>query len=103
MVEISEHPHRLAVLIPFATWRQASIAVSALSPDPQLRPDQFVQVLSISGRHDDDIKNNKDDDIQTGLLAQFEAASERVLRVGVNGFFESLGVVIGCLNELDEV
>jgi EKC/KEOPS complex subunit LAGE3/PCC1 len=35
------------------------------------------------------------------LRVQYGAVTNRMLRVAVNGFFESLGVVIHCMEELD--
>jgi EKC/KEOPS complex subunit PCC1/LAGE3 len=35
------------------------------------------------------------------LRVQYQATTNRMLRVAVNGFFESLGVVIHCMEELD--
>ncbi|KAK9237750.1 CTAG/Pcc1 family [Lipomyces kononenkoae] len=94
---MSKHDHHLTLTIPFHTSRQAEIAYNAISPDPQLKPDQFTQVLSIKDA------SGPGDQLIAGriLVAEFEAASERVLRVGVNGFLDSLGVVVGCLKDLD--
>ncbi len=41
------------------------------------------------------------DDRLTVLRVAYEAATNRMLRVAVNGFFESLGVVIQIMEELD--
>ncbi|KAK9385895.1 CTAG/Pcc1 family [Lipomyces mesembrius] len=94
---MTKHDHHLKLTIPFSTSRQAQIAYNAISPDPQLKPDQFTQVLSVSDA------SGTSDELSAGriLVAEFDAASERVLRVGVNGFLESLGVVVGCLRDLD--
>ncbi|KAK9465182.1 CTAG/Pcc1 family [Lipomyces arxii] len=85
---MTQHNHKLTVTIPFETIRQAEIAYKAISPDPQLKPDQFTQELLVGQSN-------------TSLVAKFTAVSDRVLRVGVNGFMESLGVVVGCLKDLD--
>ncbi|KAK9474468.1 CTAG/Pcc1 family [Dipodascopsis tothii] len=79
-------PTSLSLQVPFPTARQAQIAYGAISPDPQVKPDQFVVDLVVE---------------DSTLNAKFSAASDRVLRVGVNGFFESLNVVLECLHELD--
>ena len=34
-------------------------------------------------------------------MTTYKATTNRMLRVAVNGFFESLGVVVGCMTELD--
>jgi EKC/KEOPS complex subunit PCC1/LAGE3 len=35
------------------------------------------------------------------LAVEYAATTDRMLRVAVNGFFESLGVVLHCMEELD--
>ncbi|KAK9368112.1 CTAG/Pcc1 family [Lipomyces kononenkoae] len=95
---MSKHDHHLTLTIPFETARQTEIAYNAISPDPQLKPDEFTQVLSITEACD---PGDQSIPSRIILVAEFEAASERVLRVGVNGFLDSLGVVIGCLKDLD--
>jgi len=35
------------------------------------------------------------------LVTHYSATTNRMLRVAVNGFFESVGVVIACMRELD--
>lgn len=38
---------------------------------------------------------------KTVLKTEYRATTNRMLRVAVNGFFESLGVVLGIMAELD--
>lgn len=38
---------------------------------------------------------------KTVLVTHYRATTNRMLRVAVNGFFESLGVVFDCMRELD--
>ena len=38
---------------------------------------------------------------QNGLVVDYAATTNRMLRVAVNGFFESVGVVIGVMKDLD--
>lgn len=38
---------------------------------------------------------------QTVLRTEYKATTNRMLRVAVNGFMESLGVVLGVMEELD--
>ncbi|KAK9456078.1 transcription factor Pcc1-domain-containing protein [Dipodascopsis uninucleata] len=90
-ITMPEMPCKLAVFIPFPTYRQADIILRTLSPDPQLKHDQFEQMLSTEMTGEEECT----------LKADFRAVTDRVLRVGVNGFFESLGVAVGCLRELD--
>lgn len=42
----------------------------------------------------------KDEDL-TVLRIEYKATTNRMLRVAVNGFMESLGVVLGVMEELD--
>lgn len=42
-----------------------------------------------------------DDEEETVLVTQYTATTNRMLRVSVNGFFESISVVINCMKELD--
>ncbi|CAN6629287.1 EKC/KEOPS complex subunit Pcc1p [Trichomonascus vanleenenianus] len=78
--------YKLSVDVPFISERQAYVAIKSLSPDPELRPDQFRKTLTLA---------------KNVLHVEFEAASDRSLRVGVNGFFDSLNVVIECIEELN--
>lgn len=38
---------------------------------------------------------------KTVLRTEYKATTNRMLRVSVNGFFESMGVVLGVMQELD--
>ena len=42
-----------------------------------------------------------DDESLTVLRTEYKATTNRMLRVAVNGFMESLGVVLGVMEELD--
>lgn len=42
-----------------------------------------------------------DDGTKTILLTEYKAKTNRMLRVAVNGFMESLGVVLGVMEKLD--
>lgn len=39
--------------------------------------------------------------MKTVLRTEYKATTNRMLRVAVNGFMESLGVVLGIMEELD--
>ena len=47
-----------------------------------------------------DADAGKEDD-QTILRTEYKATTNRMLRVAVNGFMESLGVVLAVMEELD--
>ena len=42
-----------------------------------------------------------EDEEETVLVTQYSATTNRMLRVSVNGFFESVAVVLNCMKELD--
>lgn len=44
---------------------------------------------------------NEDEKAKTVLETTYRATTNRMLRVAVNGFMESLGVVLGVMGELD--
>lgn len=88
--------------IPFQNYRHASLAYKALSPDPLLKPDQFYMEMSVISQDSALVDDKHEEDIgATKLVVEFAGASDRVLRVGVNGFFESLGVIVECFNAFD--
>ncbi|KAF1981605.1 Pcc1-domain-containing protein [Aulographum hederae CBS 113979] len=83
-----EFPCKLTLRIPFPTSRLARAALLALQVDKELSP--LVQrSFEIHDREN------------TILVVLYEATTNRMLRVSVNGFFESLGVVLGVMEELD--
>lgn len=47
------------------------------------------------------VKLERKDGELTVLRTEYKATTNRMLRVAVNGFMESLGVVIGIMEELD--
>jgi EKC/KEOPS complex subunit PCC1/LAGE3 len=74
--------------IPFPTAHLATSALRTLQVDKELSA--FVhRTFSI------------DSEAPTILRVEYAAATNRMLRVSVNGFFESLGVVVHCMEELD--
>lgn len=48
-----------------------------------------------------DEKQGGGDEALTVVETEYKAATNRMLRVAVNGFMESLGVVVGVMQELD--
>lgn len=118
------------ILVPFPTNRLASSALRALEVDAELSPlvhrafsldypqrvDGSYEEEEQNGRDENvDIKgkscpvssgpNDHDDDLsdenRTILRTEYKATTNRMLRVAVNGFMESLGVVLGVMEELD--
>jgi EKC/KEOPS complex subunit PCC1/LAGE3 len=78
--------------IPFPTPHLASTARTALSVDAELSP--FVrrsfQVTSAPQSSEENV-----------LQVNYAATTNRMLRVAVNGFIESVGVVVGVMKDLD--
>ena len=68
----------------------ASTASHALSVDAELSP----LVRRSFNTTSSDAEHNE-------LQVKYSATTPRMLRVSVNGFFESLGVVLGVMKELD--
>jgi EKC/KEOPS complex subunit PCC1/LAGE3 len=84
--------HRSTLSIPLPSTHLASTAQRALSVDAELSP--FVrrsfQLASSPESNEDNV-----------LQVNYAATTNRMLRVAVNGFMESAGVVIGVMKDLD--
>ena len=78
--------------IPFPSNHLATTAQRALSVDAELSP-LVRRAFHLAG-------SDKEEE-QNVLVVDYAATTNRMLRVAVNGFFESVGVVIGVMKELD--
>lgn len=95
------------ISLPLPTNRLADSALQALEVDAELSP--FVRrTLALSApspeTHAEPLekKHKQDPDpSKTVLNTTYYATTNRMLRVAVNGFMESLGVVLGVMTELD--
>lgn len=96
--------------VPLPTHRLASIALQALQVDAELSPlVQRAFSLAWSSHAADPTLQSNDVTVEVGanddnlvvLRTQYKATTNRMLRVAVNGFMESLGVVLGVMEELD--
>ncbi|MCJ1346987.1 hypothetical protein MMC31_005207 [Peltigera leucophlebia] len=125
-----DFPCSLTILVPLPTNRLASSALRALEVDAELSPLvrrtfslDYPQRLDRSyeqEEHNTDGKNSDakerkswavsssvpddeelSDENRTVLRTEYKATTIRMLRVAVNGFMESLGVVLGVMEELD--
>ncbi|KAJ5267092.1 hypothetical protein N7478_009900 [Penicillium angulare] len=103
----SEFPCSLEISIPLPTNRLASSALQTLEVDPELSA-SVRRTLSLttppteSATEPQEKKLKQDsDDSKTVLQVHYYATTNRMLRVAVNGFMESLGVVLGAMAELD--
>ena len=115
--------------MPLPSHRLASIALRALKVDEELSPlvrrsFQLVRPAQTSAEHgvlngrgsgpeqqtngdsimaaasDEGFMSERDQSL-TVLRTEYRATTNRMLRVAVNGFMESLGVVLGVMQELD--
>lgn len=86
---------RSIIRIPFPTHRLASTALQALQVDEELSP-LVRRSFSLSDSSQDDNGSNGN-----VLVTHYTASTNRMLRVATNGFFESVGVVLACMRELD--
>ena len=96
---------RSTIDVPLPDHRLASIALRAIRVDAELSPlvrRKFSLVSqsgapAINGYSDIGL----DDPTSTVLRTEYSATTNRMLRVAVNGFMESLGVVLQVMEELD--
>lgn len=93
------------ISIPLPTQRLASSALQTLEVDAELS--QSVRRTLTLATPDSDTepqeKKLKQDpeESKTVLKVAYSATTNRMLRVAVNGFMESFGVILGVMNELD--
>ncbi|KAK0731215.1 transcription factor Pcc1-domain-containing protein [Lasiosphaeris hirsuta] len=87
-------PCALTLEIPFPDSRLASVALRALRVDKELSPlvQRTLATVIPSALSADD----------TALRVEYKAATNRMLRVAVNSFFDSLALVVEVMQELDE-
>src|SRR3954453_1985600 len=84
--------HRRTLDVPFPDARLASVALQALRVDKELSSlvKRELSVVSTKGSSD-----------PTVLRVDYHAATNRMLRVAVNSFLESLALVLEVQEELD--
>ncbi|KAF2851770.1 Pcc1-domain-containing protein [Plenodomus tracheiphilus IPT5] len=89
---VEDFPCTLQLHIPFPTHHLALTAQRALSVDAELSPlvRRAISTLTLDAPSE-----------HTVLLVNYAATTNRMLRVAVNGFIESIGVVIGVMMDLD--
>ncbi|CCT62393.1 hypothetical protein FPRO06_00963 [Fusarium proliferatum] len=87
--------------VPFPTARLATTALKAIQVDPELSPlvrRQLTVVPAPTSTHGS--PSGGDADVQL-LEVQYRATTNRMLRVAVNGFMESLKLVVEVMEQLD--
>ncbi|EFQ97149.1 hypothetical protein MGYG_00192 [Nannizzia gypsea CBS 118893] len=120
-----DFPYSLTISVPLPSYRLASSAMRALQVDLELSPlvkrtfrltnpessssgiaqnEPQVNRTLEEGRIEHAAINNTTgagDESLTVLETEYRAATNRMLRVAVNAFMDSLGVVVGVMEELD--
>lgn len=93
--------------LPFPTHRLASSALQTLEVDTELSA-HVRRTITLAHPSREDLagprekKQKQDpDESKTVLQTTYSATTNRMLRVAVNGFMESLGVILGVMAELD--
>ncbi|KAK4942134.1 hypothetical protein LTR10_018026 [Elasticomyces elasticus] len=99
MASTSEFPCSLVIDVPLLNRRLASSAMRALQVDAELSP--LVRRKFSLRAADTEGKGQVEDESYTILRTEYSATTNRMLRVAVNGFMESLGVVLQVMEELD--
>ncbi|KAI1437608.1 Pcc1-domain-containing protein [Xylaria sp. CBS 124048] len=91
-----EFPCALTIEVPFPTSRLASTALQALQVDKELSP-LVSRTFALAASPEEDAGP------ETSVLqAQYKATTNRMLRVAVNSFMESLSLIVEVMAELDE-
>jgi EKC/KEOPS complex subunit PCC1/LAGE3 len=96
-------PCSLILSLPFPTHRLASTALQALQVDAELSPlvQRSFSLTGLAGEYSKEDLAKWGEETKTVLEVSYKATTNRMLRVAVNGFMESLGVVLKVMEELD--
>ncbi|KAF4472708.1 transcription factor Pcc1 [Fusarium albosuccineum] len=82
--------------VPFPNPRLATTALKAIQVDPELSPLVRRQLTVVPAPAQD-----PSDEHAQVLEVQYKATTNRMLRVAVNGFMESLKLVVEVMEQLD--
>ena len=85
--------------IPLPTARLAAIAAQAIGVDPELSP-LVRRTLETTTTGPTSAQSQEED--ATVLRAVYSATTNRMLRVAVNSYMESVGLVLDVMAEMDE-
>uniref|UniRef100_A0ABP0E381 Uncharacterized protein n=1 Tax=Sporothrix epigloea TaxID=1892477 RepID=A0ABP0E381_9PEZI len=99
-----DFPCSLVIDIPFPTARLATIALQVVSVDKELSP-SVRRSFALHSLFEDtatDAAIDADAAPKTVLRTTYEASTNRMLRVSVNAFFDSIGLVTEVMENLDE-
>jgi EKC/KEOPS complex subunit PCC1/LAGE3 len=103
----SEFPCSITLNVPFPTTRLATTALKAIQVDPELSPlvrRQLTVVPAPTSKSTQGSPNGQDAGVDADaqlLEVQYKATTNRMLRVAVNGFMESLKLVVEVMEQLD--
>ncbi|KAL8414711.1 hypothetical protein RB594_005790 [Gaeumannomyces avenae] len=98
-----EFPCALTIDVPFPTTRLASVALGALAVDKELSPlvhRSFSTVVAESQQQQQQQQHDEGAE-KTVLRTEYSAATNRMLRVAVNSFMDSLSLVLEVMEQLD--
>ncbi|CAJ0545943.1 Ff.00g094160.m01.CDS01 [Fusarium sp. VM40] len=105
----SEFPCSIVLNVPFPTSRLATTALKAIQVDPELSPLVRRQLTvvpaptstSTQGSPAGTASASATGDDARLLEVRYRATTNRMLRVAVNGFMESLKLVVEVMEQLD--
>ena len=89
--------------VPLLDHRLASTAMRALQVDAELSPlvRRSFSLVEVDAANGNVVEEKGPGFHETILRTEYRATTNRMLRVAVNGFMESLGVVLQVMEELD--
>ncbi|KAI1412659.1 Pcc1-domain-containing protein [Hypoxylon sp. FL1857] len=93
----TQFPCVLTIEVPFPTSRLASIALKSLQVDKELSP-LVKRAFSIATPDGNTTNGDAGGNI---LRVEYKATTNRMLRVAVNSFMDSLNLVLEVMQELD--
>ncbi|KAI9904812.1 hypothetical protein N3K66_001341 [Trichothecium roseum] len=106
MAASTEFPCSLVLTVPFPTQRLASTALQSLQVDKELSPLVRRTLTTVKhdaqGGHDTGLQGGEEgQQQQQALRVEYSATTNRMLRVAVNSFLDSLNLVVEVMQHLD--
>ncbi|KAG6037945.1 hypothetical protein E4U41_004649 [Claviceps citrina] len=106
MVSSDQFPCSISLHVPLPTARLATTALQALQVDPELSP--LVQRHFSTGSSSPQVQDEEEEQEQgqgcepeSVLTVRYQATTNRMLRVAVNSFMDSLKLVLEVMEQLD--
>ena len=90
-----------ALHVPLPTSRLASTALQALQVDPELSPLVWRKLSAVDSPDATTPSSSSEDAAGSILRVEYKAATNRMLRVAVNSFMDSLKLVLEVMEQLD--